>query len=139
MDYCVFEIGIAAREIQEDSGFDVGRFKRLWIHPVFSKQNLSDWFIGSKVDEETKISLYLGYVKKYRGRFNLLDGTIAELKELADRFPTKVANCVFYMVGRPLNGYIPDDIYDVLGILERHDEAAGILKKIRERLALRPG
>ena len=138
VDYCVFEIGIAAREIQKDSGFDVGRFKGLWTHPVFSKQDLTDWFVGSKVDGETKISLYLAYAKKYRGKFNLLDDTIAELEAMANAFPSKVADCIFYMVGRPLNGYIPDDICDVLGILEKHDGVASTLKRIRERMALRP-
>ena len=139
VDYCVFEIGIVAREIQKNSGFDVERFKVLWTHPVFSKQNLSDWFVGGKVDKKTKISLYLEYVREYRGKFNLLDGTIGELKTLADEFPPEVANCILCLVSRPLNEYIPDDIHDVLRILEKHKEVADILKKIRERMAQRSG
>ena len=140
IDHCVSQVGIIVKNIQENSGFDVDRLGKLWRHDVFSNQNLSGWFVGSKVDRKTRITQYLEYAEEYSGDFNLLDGTIDELKTLADEFPREVANCLYHMVGRPLIGYIPqEDIDDVLEILDKHDEVKDIVARIRERLAQRSG
>ncbi|MDA8030133.1 MAG: hypothetical protein MPK62_03185, partial [Alphaproteobacteria bacterium] len=140
IDHCVSQVGIIVKNIQENSGFDVDRLGKLWRHDVFSNQNLSGWFVGSKVDRKTRITQYLEYAEEYSGDFNLLDGTIDELKTLADEFPREVANCLYHMVGRPLIGYIPqEDIDGVLEILDKHDEVKDIVARIRERLAQRSG
>ena len=81
--YIISQVEMVVRNVPARSPFDVKRFENLWIHKVFSRRELSYWFIESKVDDKESVRLYAEYMARYSGSTYLLAPILKELRRHA--------------------------------------------------------
>ncbi len=139
IDCCVSRVAEVVHKIGDPSSFSVKRLKRLWRHEVFSKQDLTHWFAGSRVGEES-VSMYLEYIRMYLkyirgcgGTLPLLYPILVELESHADKSPEPVTDTLICLVEDGMNPGDKDQVDSIIAILDGHADRLGDkLKKLRE-------
>lgn len=130
----VFQVGAVVRNIQDASALDVGRLEKLWGHDVLSENDLTDWFVGSRLDRRDSIRLYAKYVAGSRMRYvppHLLD----ELGSYAQEYPAEVASSLCNLANSGIYRDEAESIRGIMRTLEKHPEARVDLERITELLA----
>ena len=138
LEHCVFQIGIIIDGKNKDTKFNKEKLIKLWEHPSTLSQNLDGWFRDSPLDKKTTISLYLNYVKKYPKKFNFIYTSISELNLYVDGFPSKVAECLEFLIDKQESNHIQEDEIRIIlkSLLKLDDESViETCKSIREKLA----
>lgn len=134
INHYIFQVGAVVRNIQDVSAFDTGRLERLWGHDVLSEHDLTDWFVGSKLDKKDSIRLYAGYAAKSKLRY-IPHTLLEELGSHADESPGDVAAALCHLA----NSYVYRDeseaIRGIMGTLEKYPEVRADLERLTELLA----
>ena len=129
---CVSRVEEVVRKIGDPRSFSIKRLKKLWRHKIFSKQDLTHWFAGSKVGKES-VSMYLEYIREYGVTPPLLYPILAELESHADESPEPVTDTMLCLVENGVNPGDKDQVDSIIKILDGHADMLGDkLKRLRE-------
>lgn len=133
IDHCVFRVKTMVKGIYGDPKFDRKMLEPLWNHPVFSKRDLTGWFVGSKMDRGWSIRMYSRYAKNHHETPQLTYHLLDELRSYAGEFPEEVATALCRLVENPLNYHQAKAVDEIMAILERHrHRIGGMLDRITE-------
>ena len=133
IDHCVFSVKTMVKGIYGDPKFDCKMLEPLWNHPVFSRRDLTGWFVGSKMDRGWSIRMYSQYAKNHHETPRLTYHLLDELRSYAGEFPEEVATALCRLVENPLNYHQAKAVDEIMAILERHrHRIGGMLDRITE-------
>lgn len=122
ISYLVSKVELLVHNIQDHDSFDVKRLERMWKHKVLSKQDLTYWFVKSKINSSESTRMYAEYICGYAGLPRPLQPILNELKLHANESPCHVLSALSRL----------------LKIGEPHPSEAEIAREIREVLEKNP-
>lgn len=136
ISYLVSKVELVVHNIQDHDSFDVKRLEGLWKHKVLSKQDLTYWFVKSKVDGSESTRMYAEYICGYSGKPRLLQPILNELKLHANESPCHVLSALSRLlkIGEP-HPSEAEIAREIRGVLEKNPEVTeGDLEALDELL-----